>query len=104
MFCKFWFALIPLILVSFLGKGQWKTTFDQGMKLYKSAEEIGKSTVITDPQRKERIRLYTSASEKFIEAKDLGPSIAPRAIVLAASSLRMVAIDQNALREGNAIA
>jgi hypothetical protein len=95
---KILFTTVLALLVALSAEAQWKATFDQAMKLYNSAAAIGKGQgTLNDEQRKERIKLYTSAADKFIEARNLGPSIAPRATVLAAQSLYIAGADQNAL-------
>jgi hypothetical protein len=92
------FILLSFVLLSIPARAQWKSTFDQGMQLYNKANEIGKTQeTLNDAQRKERISLYTSAADKFLEAKKLGASIAPRATVLTAQSLYIAGGDQNAL-------
>lgn len=92
------FTILCFALLPFSAKAQWKSTFDQGMQLYNKANEIGKGQEsLNETQRKERITLYTQAADKFLEAKKLGASIAPRATVLASQSYYTAGSDQNAL-------
>jgi hypothetical protein len=96
---KSFFAFV-LLLSPLLSKAQWKATFDQGMKLYNSAKEIGKNGDVTETQRQERANLYIAANDKFYEAKKLGASIAPRTTVLAAQCIYNAAQDLNTLGKG----